>query len=86
MKGLGPRGRDIAVAGWSSFLAACLGSLLAFSQVDPALMGDALTPARELTRLSGYGAGFFLFWLVGLVASGLALFLARTGRSPGTPR
>lgn len=87
--GVGPwslRARDVAVALWSSFLSACFASLVFFSQVDPALIGDAMTPARQLTRMAGYGIGFFFFWLLGLIAAALTLYLVRTARPPDDAR
>ena len=73
------RWRDIAVALWTSFLAACGASLLCFAFVDPAgieLLQDIDSPL--LARMTGYALGFFFFWGVALAACLLTLYLVRT--------
>ena len=72
----------IAAVGWASFLAACLATMLFFAVVDPALIHEATTPRVEITRMTGYGVGFFFFWLVGAVAGGIAVYLVRTAHPP----
>ncbi len=75
-----------AAIGWSSFLAACLGTLLGFAVLDPQLIIDGLhlgpdtLPAGWLTRTGLYTLGFLLFWLVGGVAAWLAVMLTRDTR------
>lgn len=71
--------RDMAACIWPSFLAACLGTLLCFGLVDPASLGEAMSPAREISRMTAYGLGFFFFWIIALASSVLTIFLVRTG-------
>ena len=81
-----PQLQAAAAAGWSSFLAACLGSLLCFAVLDPQLVIDGLhlgpdtPPAAWLTPTGLYTLGFFLFWLVGAVAAWLTVVLTRDTR------
>lgn len=79
------RWRDIAVALWTSFLAACGASLLCFAFIDPA--GLELLRSFDsvlVARMTGYALGFFFFWGVALAACLLTLYLVRTADA-GTP-
>lgn len=61
---------------WPAFVAACLLEALVFSVVDPSEVhwpGYALQPSRQ----GIYTLAFFSFWLVSMVCSGLAYWLAR---------
>lgn len=81
------RGRQlVAVVGWSSFLSACLGTLLLFAAVDPLWVIDHLLASGfgghgVLTPSGIYSLGFFLFWLIGVSAAGLTAWLLAT-RAP----
>ena len=86
-----PRLRAAAAVAWSSFLAACLGTLLAFAVLDPqwivdGMQGDGMADPVEqgwwLNRTGLYTIGFFLFWLIALVAGALTALL--TERHDGT--
>jgi hypothetical protein len=78
-----PRLRLLAAAGWSTFLAACLGTMLAFAVLDPQLIIDGIEGGEPgsapwwLTRTGIYTLGFFLFWLIGLVATVLTAYLTQ---------
>lgn len=69
--------------GWSSFLGACLGTLLCFAALDPqvivnaAALAEAGPLATIRSRTGIYTLGFFLFWLVAAVAAWLATVLVR---------
>ena len=77
---------DIGVIVWSSFLAACLASLLFFGMFDPLLLGDDLHPPRWLTsRMTGYALGFFFFWLICAVSASLVTFLIDTSHGHEPP-
>lgn len=79
------RWRDIAVALWTSFLAASGASLLCFAFVDPAgleLLSSIDKPL--LARMTGYALGFFFFWGVALAACLLTLYLVRTADAAST--
>lgn len=61
---------------WPSFLMACVSSGLLFSLVDPVEL-VLLDNQIHLSQLGTYTVGFFLFWFLGAIASGLtALLLA----------
>ena len=74
------RAADIAAAAWGSFLAACFGAFLFFALFDPGRLGEASDSLDEVGRMTGYGLGFFFFWLVSAVGAGLTLLLIRTSR------
>lgn len=58
---------------WPSFLAAGVTSAIVFTLVDPhdVIFLGYLKASRQLT----YASGFFLFWIMGALSSGLSLFL-----------
>jgi hypothetical protein len=61
---------------WPAFVTACLLEALVFSVVDPAEVhwpGYAVQPSRQ----GVYTLAFFSFWLISMVCSGLACWLAR---------
>lgn len=74
------RAADIAAAAWGSFLAACFGALLFFALFDPGRLGEASDSIDQIDRMTGYGIGFFFFWLICAVGAGLTLLLVRTAR------
>jgi hypothetical protein len=71
----------VAAVGWSSFLAACFATMLFFAFIDPGLIHPAITPHVEITRMTGYGIGFFFFWLVCAIAGAVAVYLVRTAHT-----
>ena len=71
-----PLGEASAVTLWCSFLGACLGELLCFAYIDPVAAGIA-------DRKIAYTVGFFFFWFIGTVATGLSIFMLRTGPRRG---
>ncbi|MCC5794082.1 MAG: hypothetical protein JJT85_05015 [Chromatiales bacterium] len=68
------RRQVVAAILWSSFLAACAGSVLLFGLLDPLDVFAISTPALPVSRMTGYAIGFFFLWLV----AALAAWLART--------
>jgi hypothetical protein len=77
---LGERGRATGAIIWSSFLAAALGTMLCFAFLDPLAIAAGDLPAWWTSRRAVYAMGFFLFWLIGLVAAALCWQLARPER------
>lgn len=76
----GRRAQAIAAVIWPSFLAAAFATMLFFAFVDPADIELATGLAPGGSRMTGYGLGFFFFWLITLVSSALSVFLLRTAR------
>jgi len=74
----GGRAQVLAAVLWSSFLAACLATMLFFAYVDPGIIHEPDTPGLETTRMTAYGVGFFFFWFVAVVASAVSVYLIRT--------
>ena len=74
----------VAAVGWSSFLAACLGSLLCFALLDPLQLIGADSGAMRAgpNRLAVQTLAFFFFWLIAAVAGALSVYLTQTG--PGS--
>ena len=84
-----PQLRVVAAVGWSSFLAASLGTMLVFAALDPQVIIDSLDPGQPgaapwlLNRTAIYTLGFFLLWLVAAVAGLLTAFLTQPPSSRG---
>jgi hypothetical protein len=84
-----PQLRVAAAVGWSAFLAACLGTLLAFAALDPQVIIDGVeggepgAAPRWLTPTGIYTLGFFLFGLIALAAGVLTVLLTRGPRTDG---
>lgn len=60
---------------WPSFLTSCVGSGLLFSLINPEqliLLDDRI----QLSNLGIYSSGFFVFWLLGAISSGLTVLLS----------
>lgn len=74
------RAQAVAAVLWPSFLAAAFATMLFFAFVDPADMEHAIRMPMEHTRMTGYGLGFFFFWLVTLLSSGVSVYLLFTRR------
>jgi hypothetical protein len=70
--------QTVAAVLWPSFLAACMASVVAFAIIDPELIQHATTPPLEVSRMTGYGIGFFFFWFVTTVSSAVSVYLLRT--------
>ena len=79
-----PRVQVVAAIGWSSFLAASVGTMLVFAALDPQVIisgfdsGEPGTEPWWLTRTGIYTLGFFLLWLVAAVAGVLTAVLTQT--------
>jgi hypothetical protein len=74
---LSPRARKIGVVVWSSFLAACVGTMFFFAFIAPEdLLGDSYD-GHAPDRLGVYTLGFLGFWLLAALSSVLTLYLNR---------
>jgi hypothetical protein len=70
---------DVGLVSWSSFLAACMASILFFAAVDPQLLRDAGPRIFDnLSREAGYALGFFFFWVLGAAAAALSVYMVRS--------
>ena len=67
--------RVAGIIGWSAFLAAAVATMLCFAFLDPQALALGDPPAWWGPRMRMYAIGFFFFWFVGLVASGIAWLL-----------
>ncbi len=73
---LGARARAIGIVLWSSFLAACAGTMFFFAFIAPADIAPAAGADWE-NQLGVYSLGFFGLWCLAAVASTIALYLQR---------
>ena len=78
--------RDFGVAFWIAFLGACLGSFIIFAVIDPDALNDAWVLPWEMGSRLAYTLGFIFLYLVSLFASGLTIFMIRTGPRRGHAR
>ena len=77
------RKRDIGIIIWISFLAACAGTFVIFAVLDPDALNDAWILPWEMGRRLAYSLGFLFLFIVSLIASGLTVFMIRTGPASG---
>lgn len=63
---------------WISFLIAAVGTMVFFAFFDPVELGVLIDENLEVSRDAGYAAGFFFFWVLCAVCSGVTAFLVRT--------
>jgi len=82
----GMRKRDVGIALWIAFLGACLGSFVIFAVLDPEALNDAWVLPWEMGSRLAYTLGFIFLYLVSLFASGLTIFMLRTGPRRGHAR
>ena len=71
---LGMRARAIGVVVWSSFLAACAGTMFFFAFIAPPDIAGAAEGGWQ-DHLGIYTLGFFGLWCLGAAASAIALYL-----------
>ncbi len=66
---------------WPAFFSACLLEALVFALVDPQSLHWFGQPLA-LSRMGIYSVAFFAFWAIAMVATGLTMLLATSGRRP----
>jgi hypothetical protein len=81
---LSQRARAIGVVVWSSFLAACAGTMFFFAFIAPADIIGAAEGSGWQDHLGVYTLGFFGLWCLGAVASAIALYLHDVFHTPGS--
>lgn len=77
------RKRDIGIVIWIAFLAACVGTFVIFAVLDPEALNEAWVLPWEMGRRLAYSLGFLFLFMVSLIASGLTVFMIRTGPRRG---
>jgi hypothetical protein len=77
------RKRDFGLAVWISFLAACVGTFIIFAVLDPEALNDAWVLPWEMGSRLAYSLGFLFLFIVSGIASGLTIFMIRTGPGRG---
>jgi ABC-type enterobactin transport system permease subunit len=82
---LSRRQRDAAVAGWSSFLIAAMGTMVLFAFVDPMTLVEVTEPPLPVDRMTGYAIGFFFLWVLTAASAALTLYLLRTSHAEPPP-
>jgi hypothetical protein len=55
--------RRVGAVVWPSFFAAGVATIMFFAIVDPVELARITWPNIEITRMTGYSIGFFMFWL-----------------------
>lgn len=64
---------------WPSFIVACIATIVFFILFDPSDLA-LIAGIPELPRLGGYTLGFFGFWLLSALSSGLTCYFRRPCR------
>jgi Na+-driven multidrug efflux pump len=63
---------------WISFLVAAIGTMVFFALFDPVDLTGIFDDDLEIGRDAGYAAGFFFFWALCALCSGVTAYLIRT--------
>jgi len=63
---------------WISFLTAAISTMVFFALFDPVDLSGIFNADLDIERDAGYAAGFFFFWIVCAICSGVTAFLVRT--------
>lgn len=78
--GWSPLGEGVGVALWTSFIVACLETMIIFAFLDPATLGfEGLAPPLVALRPMLYGIGFFLLWSFAFIAAALTAYMLESG-------
>lgn len=66
----------VGVTSWTSFLAACIETVVFFAYFDPLVLGsNEAAPTWLALRPAAYAAGFFFFWVFTFAASALTAYM-----------
>ena len=74
----------VATVVWISFLAAAIATMLFFAVFDPVELAASLDAELEIGHQAGYAVGFFFFWILFALCSGVTAWLVRTAPKRGT--
>ena len=68
----------VATVVWISFLCAAIATMLFFAVFDPVELAASLDAELEIGYQAGYAVGFFFFWILFALCSGVTAWLVRT--------
>jgi hypothetical protein len=68
----------VFIVAWISFLVAAIGTMVFFAFFDPVDLVGAIDDGLDIGRDAGYAAGFFFFWALCALCSGVTAYLLRT--------
>ena len=68
----------VATVVWISFLSAAVATMLVFAFFDPVELAASLDVGFDIGRQAGYAVGFFFFWILFALCSGVTAWLVRT--------
>ena len=68
----------VAIVVWISFLNAAIGTMVFFALFDPVSLSGLFDEDFQIGREAGYAAGFFFFWVLSALCSGVTAWLVRT--------
>lgn len=68
----------VAIVVWISFLNAAIGTMVFFALFDPVSLSGLFDEDLQINREAGYAAGFFFFWVLSALCSGVTAWLVRT--------
>ncbi len=80
-RGARPWSRDkqaVFTVVWISFLVAAIGTMVFFAMFDPVDLTGIFDADLDIGRDAGYAAGFFFFWVLCALCSGVTAYLIRT--------
>ncbi|KAA9132575.1 hypothetical protein F3N42_04975 [Marinihelvus fidelis] len=80
------RQRDIGVAIWMAFLAACVGTFMLFAVIDPNGVSDDWVIDWQPGVHLVYGMAFFFLFAIALLSALLTGYMIRTGPRRGHAR
>lgn len=70
--------QSIAIVVWISFLSAAIGTMVFFAMFDPVDLAGLFDTNLDIGRDAGYAIGFFFFWILSALCSGVTAWLVRT--------
>lgn len=77
---------DVAVVMWTSFLVACVATMLFFAFVDPRDLAEILNYPWWLPNvMTTYALGFFGFWFIAASAASLTAYMLDTSHEHFPP-
>lgn len=81
------RSEGIGVAVWTSFVVACIETMITFAFLDPlTLSADGVSASLVALRPALYGCGFFFLWGFAFIACGLTAYMLESGpHAPARP-